>query len=335
MAVATEQGDMETQQTNLLEAQEPTVAPLSNVPEATPYDVADDVFGIKTLFVNVFFVGTPGPGHEWVLVDAGFYGYTDAIRQRAAALYGPGTAPKAIILTHGHADHVGALRSLLRHWPNVPVYAHPLEHPYLTGLGSYPPPDPAIGGGGMALMSWVFPIGPEDFSEVLQPIQASGQIPELPGWRAIHTPGHAPGHVSLFRDKDRTLLAGDAFVTTNQNSLSAVINQTEAIHGPPAYFTYDWNAAEASVRRLALLNPLRVGTGHGHSMQGLDLQIELGRLVSNFAERAIPSEGRYVKQPAVTDETGIVSMPAPVSFHVARAVGIGLLVGLVVWAVRR
>ncbi len=302
----------------------------------TPYDVAVDVFGIKTLFVNVFYIGTPGPGSAWVLVDAGFYGYADAIQKRAETLFGPNNPPQAVVLTHGHADHVGSLRPLLKRWGNVPVYAHPLERPYLTGISSYPPPDPAIGGGGMSLLSWVFPIGPHDFSEVLQPVAASGKFNELPGWRAVHTPGHAPGHISLFRDKDRTLLAGDAFVTTNQNSLAAVIKQTEGIHGPPAYFTCNWPAAEQSVKKLALLNPLKAGTGHGVSMHGLDLQLELGRLVSEFRQRAIPSEGgRYVRQAAVTDENGIIDMPAPTSFRVARALGIGLAVGLVWGLVRR
>ncbi|MBO0947172.1 MBL fold metallo-hydrolase [Fibrella forsythiae] len=306
-----------------------------SVPErSTPYDVADDVFGIKTLFVNVYFVGKPGIGESWKLVDAGFMGYTDAIKQRAEQLYGQANPPKAILLTHGHADHVGTLHNLLKLWGNVPVYAHALERPFLTGLSSYPPPDPAIGGGGMSLMSWVFPIGPEDFSEVLVDIPASGRIDELPEWRVIHTPGHAPGHVSLFRDKDRTLLAGDAFVTTNQNSISSVINQTEEVHGPPAYFTCDWVAAEDSVRKLALLNPMKVGTGHGVSMHGLDLQLELGRLVSKFRERSIPSEGRYVKEAAQTDENGIISMPEPTSYTVARAIGIGIVVGLI-WGLYR
>ncbi|MEZ0484155.1 MBL fold metallo-hydrolase [Fibrella aquatica] len=300
----------------------------------TPYDVTDDVFGIKTLFVNVFFIGEPGIGHPWTLVDAGFYGYADTIKERAEQLYGANNPPQAIVLTHGHADHVGTLHALLKHWGNVRVYAHPLERPYLTGLSSYPPPDPAIGGGGMSLMSWIFPIGPEDFSDALIDIPESGKIDELADWHIIHTPGHAPGHVSLFRQRDRTLLAGDAFVTTNQNSVISVINQTEEVHGPPAYFTCDWEAAEKSVKHLALLNPHNVGTGHGVSMHGLDLQLELGRLVSEFRERSIPSNGRYVQEAAVTDKTGIVSMPEPTSYNVARAVGIGIAIGLV-WGMLR
>ncbi len=295
---------------------------------ATPYDVTDDVFGIKTLFVNVFFVGEPGQGIQWTLINALFCGYADAIRQRAQQLYGPTNPPQAIVLTHGHADILVAYAVCLNSGATYP-FTRTAERPYLTGISSYPPPDPAIGGGGMALMSWVLPIGPEDFGDVLTVVNENDRIPELPDWQVVHTPGHSPGHISLFRASDRTLLAGDAFVTTNQNSLSSIINQTEEVHGPPAYFTCDWVAAEQSVKRLALFNPLKAGTGHGVSMQGLDLQLALGRLVSDFRERSIPSEGRYVKEAAVTDENGIVSMPTPTSFHVARAIGIGLAIGLV------
>lgn len=304
----------------------------------SPYDVRDDVAGLKTLFVNVFFIGEPGEGNPWVLVDAGLAGYASDIKKKAKELFGEGTKPDAIVLTHGHADHTGSLKTLLEEW-DVPVYAHRLELPYLQGKSSYPPPDPAIGGGGMSYMSWVFPIGPSDFGDHVRAIADNGQIPELPGWRAIHTPGHAPGHVSLFRDKDRTLIAGDAFVTTNQNAITAVATQREEFHGPPAYFTCDWQAAKQSVLKLNNLNPLAAGTGHGVSVRGLDLELGLNKLAHDFEARSIPSsDGRYVKQPAVTDENGIVDMPPPTSFHVARTLGLGVLAGLVVsliWISRR
>ena len=302
---------------------------LTTTQPLTAYDVTDDVRGIKTAFVNVFFIGHPGQGNPWVLVDAGLPGYADAIRQKAESLFGDDNPPRAIVLTHGHGDHVGSLENLLENW-QVPVYAHRLEHPYLTGKAGYPPPDPGIGGGLMAYMSWIFPTKPIDINTNLRPVPDSGTIRELPGWRFLHTPGHAPGHVSLFRDSDRTLIAGDAFVTTNQNSAYAVATQKIEVHGPPAYFTIDWEAARHSVEKLAGLHPAAVGTGHGQAVRGLDLQLELSRLVNNFDKRSIPSKnGRYVKEPVVADENGIVSMPAPTSFYVARAIGIGVLTGLV------
>ena len=298
--------------------------------EPSPYDVTDDVHGLKTLFVNVFFVGQPGAGNPWVLVDAGLPGYDGSIKKKAERLFGPGAQPQAIVLTHGHGDHIGALDALLNDW-DVPVYAHPLELPYLTGKSSYPPPDPAIGGGLMAYGSFVFPIGPADFSNRVRALPNDGIIPELPGWRAIHTPGHAPGHISLFRDDDRTLIAGDAFVTTNQNALSAVISQRQEVNSPPAYFTCDWRAAEESVQKLNELNPTAVGTGHGVSMRGQSLKTGLNQLAAHF-RHYIPSEGRYVKQAAVTDETGVVSMPEPTSYNVARAIGWSLLATVLLYA---
>ncbi|KAB7725613.1 MBL fold metallo-hydrolase [Rudanella paleaurantiibacter] len=299
--------------------------------KATPYDVTYDVFGIKTLFVNVFFIGEPGPGNPWVLVDAGLPGYADTIRQEAEKLYGPNPnggpcKPQAIVLTHGHGDHVGSLKTLLKEWGDVPVYTHRLEMPFLTGKSSYPPPDPAIGGGGMAYLSWVFPLGPIDISQQVRTITDDGHIDDLPGWRAIHTPGHAPGHISLFRDSDRTLIAGDAFITTNQNALTAVATQALEVQGPPAYFTINWDDARQSVKKLADLVPLTAGTGHGISIRGLDLTLELSRLVDHFDQRSIPSRGRYVKEPAITDENGIVSMPTPTSYHVARGMALGAVI---------
>lgn len=94
----------------------------------------------------------------------------------------------------------------------------------------------------------------------------------MPGWHWIHTPGHTPGHVSLFREDDRCLIAGDAFVTVKQESLYAVATQEQEIHGPPAHFTPDWAAARQSVERLARLPPAIAATGHGTPMRGLEMR---------------------------------------------------------------
>ena len=102
-----------------------------------------DVAHLTTLLVNVAFVGTPyarGPLPEWVLIDAGMQMQAHRIAAFARERFGD-APPRAILLTHGHFDHVGSLHALLRMWPDVPVYAHRFELPYLTGGSSKWPLD--------------------------------------------------------------------------------------------------------------------------------------------------------------------------------------------------
>jgi glyoxylase-like metal-dependent hydrolase (beta-lactamase superfamily II) len=302
-----------------------------NRPAAAPVEgrgpaegqVTRGVYYLRDRIVNVYLVGDAnvdtGSTARWVLVDAGLPGAADRIAKAAAWRFGVGARPEAIVMTHGHFDHVGALKTLAERW-DVPVYAHPLELPYLTGRSKYPPPDPTVGGGAMPFFARTFPRGPIDLGARVQPLPDDGSVPGMPGWRWIHTPGHTAGHVSFFRDDDRALIAGDAFVTTKQESLMAVTTQKREVHGPPAYFTQDWNAARASVRRLAELQPSVAMTGHGLPMSGEDMERELGRLAREFDTLARPKHGRYVNQPAVADETGTVSIPPSVPDPVGRVV---------------
>jgi glyoxylase-like metal-dependent hydrolase (beta-lactamase superfamily II) len=280
--------------------------------------VAPDLAYLRTGIVNLYLYGRPGaPSGSWVLIDAGMPGSAARIIRAADEWIGPDSRPAAIILTHGHFDHVGAVRSLAERW-DVPVYAHGLELPYLTGRSSYPPPDPTVGGGAMAAMARLYPRGPIDLSARVRALPDDGSVPGMPGWRWIHTPGHTPGHVSLFREDDRTLIAGDAFVTTKQESATAVLTQRPEIHGPPAYYTPDWEAARRSVETLAELEPLRVATGHGPPLQGTEMLADLKELARDFDRLAVPSRGRYVGRPG-TD-------PLP---RILLGIGVGLLVGAV------
>ena len=194
-----------------------------------PREIAENVLVLRTLVVNVYVVRTAS---SWVLVDAGLPGYAEAIRSAAAAFVGSTAPPTAIVLTHGHFDHVGSLEALLVEWP-VPVFAHRLEVPYLTGQSAYPPPDPLAGRGALSLLSRLYPRGPIDISAQLRALPDNGRVPGMDDWRWVPTPGHSPGHVSFFRDRDRTLLAGDAVTTTRQESIVAVVTQRREVHGPP------------------------------------------------------------------------------------------------------
>jgi len=253
------------------------------------WEVAVGVIGLRTLFVNVAYISTSSS--DWILVDAGLGMFAGSILHTARERFGK--PPLAIILTHGHFDHVGTLKELLEEW-KVPVYAHPLELPYLTGQRDYPSPDPSVGGGLMAVISPLYPHRSIDLGDSVLPLPGDGTVPEAMGWKWIHTPGHSPGHISLYREQDRVLISGDAFLTVKQESALAVVMQHQEIHGPPTYFTTDWTEAEKSVRKLAQLNPLIALTGHGLPMSGMELSSQLAYLSKNFEEMAVPDQGKYV-----------------------------------------
>lgn len=255
-------------------------------------EIVADVAYKQLAIVNVMFVGTPGCGDgNWVLIDAGVFGATEAIKSTALARFGGSGRPAAIVLTHGHFDHVGCVETLVRDW-GVPVYAHAAEHPYLDGSASYPPPDPAVGGGLIATLSPLFPRSPVNLTGHLQALPVDHTVPHLRDWRWIHTPGHTPGHVSLWRQHDGVLIAGDAFVTTKQESIYSSVTQAPEMHGPPAYFTPDWESARRSVVSLALLAPDTVITGHGAAMSGPAMRAALNDLAEHFDTLAVPAHHR-------------------------------------------
>jgi glyoxylase-like metal-dependent hydrolase (beta-lactamase superfamily II) len=306
-------------------------------------DLGGDVARLRIGFVNVYFAGSPrtatageATATPWALVDAGLSAGTTRILDVAAERFGPESRPAAIVLTHGHFDHIGALEPLLAIW-NVPVYAHPLELPFLTGRADYPPADPSVGRGLLARLSPLYPRRGRDLGELLRPYPANGEVPGMPGWRWVHTPGHTPGHVSLFRDSDRFLIAGDAVVTTRQESIYAVLTQEQELNGPPRYFTIDWEKARRSVATLAALHPHTLATGHGPSMEGPLVSEELGRLAQEFDRRARPKRGRYVQQPAVTDTSGVISFPPRPSNGVrwGTLTGVAAAAFASTWLVRR
>jgi glyoxylase-like metal-dependent hydrolase (beta-lactamase superfamily II) len=184
-----------------------------------------------------------------------------------------------------------------------------MEIPYLTGRASYQPADSSVGGGMMAYMAWLYPSSPINIWNRVNVLPGDNTLPHLAEWKYIHTPGHAPGHISLYRESDHVLIAGDAFVTTCQESAVSVAFQQKKISGPPKYFTYDWTAAEKSVQELAALQPKVAATGHGKPMRGAELRDSLLNLSQHFEEVAVPQRGRYLDDPAIADANGFIYIP--------------------------
>lgn len=263
------------------------------------HDVTPDIAYQRLAISNIAYIGFP-ESSDWVLIDAGPMASAHFIEGAAKARFGDGP-PRAIVMTHGHFDHYGSLEALVEKW-RVPVWVHELEAPYFNGSASYPPPDPGVGGGLMALLSPLYPRGPVNVSEWLSILPEDGTVPPLPGWRWVHTPGHTPGHVSFWRESDRSLIVGDAFITTAQESAYSVASQKPEMHGPPMYFTQDFDASKASVDKLAALEPEVAVVGHGRAMGGPKLRESLYELSRDFYSVAVPKDGEYVKHPTSAED---------------------------------
>ncbi|WP_062052506.1 MBL fold metallo-hydrolase [Bacillus sp. JCM 19034] len=268
------------------------VIPMTSATSGVGLEVLPDLFVYNVNIVNICLIGNP-KNDDFVLIDAGMPNSAINIIEATEERFGRNSRPKAIILTHGHFDHVGAILELIDHW-NVPVYAHELEIPFLTGKQSYPEPDASVEGGMVAKMSALFPNEPIQLGNKVEKLPDDGTVPHMAGFRWVHTPGHTPGHVSFFREDDRTLIAGDAFVTVKQESLYSVLTQEQEISGPPRYLTPDWKAAWQSVKTLNSLKPAVAVTGHGLPMTGETLRQNLEMLTNDFDRIAIPDYGKYV-----------------------------------------
>lgn len=264
---------------------------MTSVSSGSGKAVKSDIYYYTNQIVNVVMIGEPGS--KWVLVDAGMPKCGKEIQEVTERRFGKGNKPECIILTHGHFDHVGGIVHLLEQW-NVPVYAHFDEFPFLSGISPYPEPDSSVEGGLLAKFSSVYPHKATNIAPYLNVLPDEGALPHLPEWKWIATPGHSPGHVSLFRESDRVLLSGDAVITVRQDSMYKVLLQVEAVNGPPRYLTTDWPTAWYSATRLSNLEPELLISGHGQAMRGEKMRAELKQLVMNFEKMAIPKYGRYL-----------------------------------------
>jgi hypothetical protein len=178
--------------------------------------IAPDVAYRQLAIVNVLFVGAPGADDgKWVLIDAGVPGSAPAIRSAARERFGQSSRPGAIVMTHGHFDHVGSLETLATEW-DVPVYAHPLEHPYLDGTRSYPP----AGNDRRALLQPRIPFG------FFRPRQAGNVFVE-PLTAAQGKPEPVRKHLG----QSRCRLRNDGGVIAISKSRNHPHRQTGGLHG--------------------------------------------------------------------------------------------------------
>ena len=154
--------------------------PATSISSGVGMEVLPDLFCYTVQIVNICLVGHPDM-NEIVLVDAGMPESADKIVSITEDRFGVNSRPKAIILTHGHFDHVGAIIDLVEYW-KIPVYAHELELPFLTGKKSYPKPDPTVEGGMIAKLSPIFPNEPINLGGQIEMLPSNGSVPYMSGF---------------------------------------------------------------------------------------------------------------------------------------------------------
>lgn len=260
--------------------------------------IAPRVHQLNLGFVNAYAIES---GESWVLVDSGLKLNLAALQTLETHF---GKPPIALLLTHGHIDHAGSAKELAEQW-NLKVYASKMEKPFLTGQSIYPPYDPTVGGP-LAQMSRVLPNSMFNFTGRLELFPDDGTLPFLDGWQVLETPGHTPGHISLWREEDRVLLAGDALCTADFDSYLGMATQKRQFARGGSPFTPDWDASKISVRKLAALEPSIVAAGHGQPISGADVPGQLREFEHLFGP---PKQGRYVSEAARFDEKGVAYLP--------------------------
>jgi glyoxylase-like metal-dependent hydrolase (beta-lactamase superfamily II) len=183
--------------------------------------------------INVYLVGD-------VLVDAGT---RHASRRILAELRGRRVSAHA--LTHAHPDHQGASHAVCERL-GIPLWCGELDAEAVESgdvVAGDTPVDRVI------RRIWPGPAHP-----VARRLTEGDTVA---GFTVLDTPGHSAGHVSYWRESDRTLICGDVF--TNMNLITGI----PGLHEPPAQFTPDVPRNRESMRRLAALEPRLVCFGHG------------------------------------------------------------------------
>ena len=204
--------------------------------------LAPDVFRIPLVprdGINAYLLGD-------VLVDAGV---PSSAKKIVKAL--DGRPVSALTVTHAHVDHAGGARRVVDQL-EVPMWA-PAGDAEDVRSG-----EPAVPNHrGRKLMEFT---GGFDGVDVARELHEGDEVG--PGFVVVDLPGHSPGQVGYWRERDRVLITGDVF--TNMNLLTTVVG----LHLPPDVFTVDPARNRVSAQEAAALEPEVVGFGHGPVLRG-------------------------------------------------------------------
>ena len=235
-------------------------------PTAVTMEVAaDGVWVMRGGFphrtMNVYFIEEPAGGVT--LFDAGIRAMTKHVVEVGRVMGGI----NRVVLGHSHSDHRGAAPGT-----GAPVLCHEDEAQYAEAENAEPYFDfsglPAWTKAGPVRAMYPYLLRMWDGG----PVKVERTLKEgdgVAGFDVVHFPGHAPGLIGLWRERDRLALASDTFYT---------LDATTGDFGPPRVpgdgFNLDTEQARASIRKLAALEPQLAWAGHADPLRG-DVRAQL------------------------------------------------------------
>jgi len=225
--------------------------------------------GLEMLEIHGSMFGTPGVFHptliwddsEVVLIDTGLPGQRELIREAVEKAGVSFDRISKIIITHQDTDHIGSLATIVKAATRVvEVFSHEVEKPYIQGdlkPIKMTPERMAQLEVRLSKMSEEKRIEIKSMfintsAKVNKTVEDTQELPFCGGIQVIYTPGHTPGHISLYLKKYKTLVTGDA------------MNVVEGkLCGPNPQFTYNMEDALNSLKKLSKYNIKTVICYHG------------------------------------------------------------------------
>lgn len=192
------------------------------------------------------------------LIDSGLAGNDRKILRAVAEIGRKPADIRNILITHHHADHVGALAALLAK-SGATAWVHPLDAPIVAGQRRRPAPNPgSMTGRVFGPMISRLPQNNPPPAKAGREVQDGETVPVAGGVAAIHTPGHTAGHTSyLMQGHGGVLFAGDA-----------AAHMFGRLGKPLLIFTEDMAQVKESIRKLAALEFDTACFGHGGVVKG-------------------------------------------------------------------
>jgi glyoxylase-like metal-dependent hydrolase (beta-lactamase superfamily II) len=246
---------------------------------------------VEVLDLPMSLLGTPSSVHPtllWderdaVLIDAGFAGQLEQLRAQAK-LAGVSLARiTKLIVTHQDIDHIGGISPLLaEEGEHIEVLVHELDRPYVNGekrLLKASPENLERLSGRMSLLpeeqrKAVLDAFLNTKARVDRSLADGERLPCCGGIVVVHTPGHTPGHICLYLERTKTLVAGDA------------LNVVEGrLTGPSPQSADDLSQAKRSLEKLAAYDIETVVCYHGGPYTG-DVNAHIAELANEPAPGA-------------------------------------------------